>query len=103
MPVGFFALFVSLWGADSAGGIPVGASMLATFGTFGVVGVTLRASGLALPPWTVARRIGPTSLLGETGRRDLETPFRRIATEHERERPRGVRGNVVHLCAGFLY
>jgi hypothetical protein len=49
MPVAFYALFVALWGAETSGAtaIPttVATSMLATFGTFGVLGVTLRQHG----------------------------------------------------------
>ena len=51
MPVGFFALFASLYGAQQAGSGPattVGTTMLATFGTFGVVGVALMTPGVSL-------------------------------------------------------
>jgi ABC-2 type transport system permease protein len=42
MPVGFFALFVSLFGRQTAGsGGSAGTLMVATFGTFGVLAVTL--------------------------------------------------------------
>ncbi|HEV7975067.1 ABC transporter permease [Amycolatopsis sp.] len=42
MPVGFFALFVSLFGHQTSGsGTSAGTLMVATFGTFGVLAVTL--------------------------------------------------------------
>jgi ABC-2 type transport system permease protein len=49
MPVMFFALFASLFG-DQPGptGIPSAVSMLATFGTFGVVSVMLLNPGIAV-------------------------------------------------------
>lgn len=69
MPVGFYALFVSLWGAEPAqtGGMTVGSSMLATFGTFGVVGVTLLTPGVGVAEerergWLRAKRVSPTPL-----------------------------------------
>lgn len=49
MPVGFFAMFAGLWGGNDGGaGISVGTRMLATFGTFGVVGVTLLNPGIGV-------------------------------------------------------
>lgn len=49
MPVMFFALFASLFGDQpSASGIPVGATMLATYGAFGVVSVMLVNPGIAV-------------------------------------------------------
>lgn len=48
MPVGFFALFASLYGGGRVGGTTVGTTMLATFGTFGVVGVSLLTPGVSL-------------------------------------------------------
>lgn len=48
MPVGFFALFSGLYGGFDAGGVSTGTRMLATFGTFGVVGVTLLNPGIGV-------------------------------------------------------
>jgi ABC-2 type transport system permease protein len=41
MPVGFFALFASLFGGEQVGSTTATTTMLATFGAFGVVGVYL--------------------------------------------------------------
>lgn len=62
MPVGFFALFVSLWGGEDASGLPAGTAMLATLGTFGVVGATLRHPGIGVAEdrergWLRAKRV----------------------------------------------
>lgn len=46
MPVAFFALFVSLFGTAPSTGAPTGTRMLATFGTFGVLAVTLLNPGV---------------------------------------------------------
>jgi len=49
MPVGFFALFVSLFGHQAAGtGGAAGTQMVATFGTFGVLSVTLLNPGISV-------------------------------------------------------
>jgi ABC-2 type transport system permease protein len=49
MPVMFFALFASMFGDQpGAAGIPTGATMLATFGTFTVVSVMLLNPGLTV-------------------------------------------------------
>ena len=50
MPVLFFALFVALFGGQrpAGGGLPVGTTMLATFGTYGVVAATLMSPGVTL-------------------------------------------------------
>lgn len=48
MPVGFFALFVSIFGRDHTGGAIEGTSMLATFGAYGVVVVTLMNPGIGV-------------------------------------------------------
>ncbi|WP_020665951.1 ABC transporter permease [Amycolatopsis nigrescens] len=48
MPVGFFALFSTMFSGDSTGGIPAATSMLATFGTFGVLSVTLMNPGITV-------------------------------------------------------
>ena len=46
-PVGFFAMFVSLFGDQpSPSGLPVAATMLATYGTYGVVAVMLMNPGI---------------------------------------------------------
>ncbi|SMD19932.1 ABC transporter permease [Lentzea albidocapillata] len=48
MPVGFFALFVSLFGKFSAGGVSAGTTMIATFGAFGVISVVLLNPGIGV-------------------------------------------------------
>lgn len=48
MPVGFFALFTGLYGGFDADGVSTATRMLATFGTFGVVGVTLLNPGIGV-------------------------------------------------------
>jgi DNA-binding CsgD family transcriptional regulator len=49
MPVGFYALFASLFdGYRQPGGQPVAAVMLATYGTFGVVSVVLLNPGIGV-------------------------------------------------------
>ncbi len=49
-PVGFFALFASLFGNQpTAMGLPVAASMLATYATYGVVSVMLMNPASARP------------------------------------------------------
>ncbi|HSK23165.1 MAG TPA: ABC transporter permease [Egicoccus sp.] len=48
MPVGFFALFTGLYGGFDAAGVSTSTRMLATFGTFGVVGVTLLNPGIGV-------------------------------------------------------
>ncbi len=49
MPVGFYALFASLFGRyQQPGGLPVAAVMLATYGTFGVVSVVLLNPGIGV-------------------------------------------------------
>lgn len=66
MPVMFFALFASWVGGEtSAGGVPVATSMLATFGTFGVVGVTLLNPGIGVADdrergWLRAKQVSAT-------------------------------------------
>jgi len=49
MPVAFFALFVSLFGKFSSGGVSAGTSMVATFGAFGVISVVLMNPGICRP------------------------------------------------------
>ncbi len=65
MPVGFFTLFLTLWGADRTGETTVATTMLATFGTFGVVGVALITPGVGVAEdrergWLRAKRVSAT-------------------------------------------
>lgn len=71
MPVAFYALFVGLWGSEVAEGTAVqttvATSMLATFGTFGVLGVTLFNPGVGVADdrergWLRAKRVSATPL-----------------------------------------
>ncbi|MFA9429294.1 ABC transporter permease [Egicoccus sp. AB-alg2] len=67
MPVGFFALFAGLYGGEEAGGVTVGTRMLATFGTFGVLGVTLLNPGIGVADdrergWLRHKRVTATPL-----------------------------------------
>ncbi len=48
MPVGFFAFFVSLFGGQSTDGMSTATRMVATFGTFGVLSVTLMNPGIGV-------------------------------------------------------
>ncbi len=49
MPVGFFALFVPLFGHyRQPGGLPAAATMVATYGTFGVLSVVLLNPGIGV-------------------------------------------------------
>ena len=48
MPVAFFALFVSLFGKFSSGGVSAGTTMVATFGAFGVISVVLMNPGIGV-------------------------------------------------------
>ncbi|WP_330270745.1 ABC transporter permease [Lentzea sp. NBC_00516] len=48
MPVAFFALFVSLFGKFSDGGLSSGTTMIATFGAFGVISVVLMNPGIGV-------------------------------------------------------
>lgn len=50
MPVLFFAMFAGLFGGDQAseGGVPVGTSMLATFGAYGVISSSMLTPGIGL-------------------------------------------------------
>src|SRR5690554_2756184 len=64
MPVGFFALFASLFGDQPAGGVMTGTAMLALFGTFGIVGVTLLNPGIGVAEdrergWLRVKRVSP--------------------------------------------
>jgi ABC-2 type transport system permease protein len=68
LPVGMFVLFVNMWGDQGgAAGLPVGTTMLATFGTFGVLSVCLFNPGLSVADdrergWLRAKRVSPTPL-----------------------------------------
>lgn len=67
MPVGFFALLTSLWGGETSGSTLAGTTMLATFGTFGVLGVTLFNPGVGVADdrergWLRAKRVSATPL-----------------------------------------
>lgn len=70
MPVGFFALFSSIFGGGTqtaADGLPVAASMLATYGTFGVVSVMLLNPGLGVAEdrtrgWLRVKKVSATPL-----------------------------------------
>ncbi len=62
MPVGFFALFVSMFGGYSSEELTAGTRMLATFGTFGVLTVTLMNPGIGVAQdrqlgWLRAKRV----------------------------------------------
>lgn len=62
MPVGFFALFVSLYGNQGSGSVPAGTAMLATFGTFAVLSVALTNPGISVAAdrergWLRAKRV----------------------------------------------
>lgn len=48
MPVAFFALFVGIFGGEGSTPGEVGTTMVATFGTFGVLSVTLMNPGIGL-------------------------------------------------------
>jgi ABC-2 type transport system permease protein len=67
MPVGFFALFMGLWGSETDGTTSVATVMLATFGAFGVVGVTLMTPGVGVAEdrergWLRVKRVSGTPL-----------------------------------------
>jgi ABC-2 type transport system permease protein len=71
MPVAFYALFVGLWGDQmaeaTAAPTTVATSMLATFGTFGVLGVTLFNPGVGVADdrergWLRAKLVSATPL-----------------------------------------
>ncbi|CAN5857452.1 ABC transporter permease [soil metagenome] len=67
MPVGFFALFVSIFGQQSPGGMSGGTRMLATFGTFGVLSVTLMNPGIGVADdrergWLRAKQVSAVPL-----------------------------------------
>ncbi|WP_277682182.1 ABC transporter permease [Saccharomonospora azurea] len=62
MPVGFFALFVSMFGDQTTDEMSAGTRMLGTFGTFGVLAVTLLSPGIGVAHdreigWLKAKRV----------------------------------------------
>lgn len=64
MPVAFFLLFVSMFGDQSAGGVSEATRMVANFGTFGVLAVTLVTPGVGVARdreigWLRAKRVSP--------------------------------------------
>lgn len=65
-PVVMFVLFASMWGGEVQGvGLPVGTTMLATFGAFGVLSVCFFNPGLSVADdrergWLRAKRVSPT-------------------------------------------
>jgi ABC-2 type transport system permease protein len=67
MPVGFFALFASLWGAEATGGVSAATGMLATFGAFGVISVALQNPGIGVAEdrergWLQVKRVSPVPI-----------------------------------------
>ena len=67
LPVAFLALFASLFGGQSADGASVGTLMLATYGTFGVMGTAMITPGLSLAEdrergWLRTRTVSATPL-----------------------------------------
>lgn len=67
MPVGFFALFMGVWGTETDGATTVATVMLATFGAFGVIGVTLMTPGIGVAEdrergWLRVKRVSATPL-----------------------------------------
>jgi ABC-2 type transport system permease protein len=67
MPVGFFALFMGVWGTETDGTMTVATVMLATFGAFGVIGVTLMTPGVGVAEdrergWLRVKRVSATPL-----------------------------------------
>jgi ABC-2 type transport system permease protein len=70
MPVGFFVLFVTMWGTESQPGLgelPAGTTMLATFGTFGVLSVSMMNPGIGVAEdrergWLRVKRVSAVPL-----------------------------------------
>lgn len=67
MPVGFFALFVGIFGGEGSTPGEVGTTMVATFGTFGVLSVTLMNPGIGLAAdretgWLRVKRVAAVPL-----------------------------------------
>ncbi len=67
MPVAFYALFASLWGDEVRESTTVATTMVATFGTFGVLGVTLFNPGIGIADdrergWLRAKQVSATPL-----------------------------------------
>ncbi|TCP54942.1 ABC-2 type transport system permease protein [Tamaricihabitans halophyticus] len=68
MPVGFFALFVSIFGDLTDGTMPAGTRMVATFGTFGVLAATMLNPGIGIAQdreigWLRAKRVSAVPVL----------------------------------------
>lgn len=64
LPVGFFAMFASFFGGQVVAGVSVATLMLATFGTFGVVGVALLNPGIGVAEdrergWLRVKQVSP--------------------------------------------
>ncbi|OZM70146.1 ABC transporter [Amycolatopsis antarctica] len=62
LPVAFFAVFASIFGAQQSGPLPGGTIMLATFGAYGVLAVTLMNPGIGVATdrqigWLRAKRV----------------------------------------------
>ena len=70
MPVGFYVLFAGLFGGqanEGTGGLPVAATMLATYGTFGVISVMLLNPGIGVADdrnrgWLKVKKVSGTPL-----------------------------------------
>lgn len=68
MPVGFFVIFASLFGGySSPSGIPAGATMLATYGAFGVISVMLINPGVGVADdrtrgWLRVKKVSATPI-----------------------------------------
>lgn len=67
MPIGFFALFVTMFGNQSGGGLSVGTLMLATYGTFAVLSVVLMNPGIGVADdrergWLRAKKVSPVPI-----------------------------------------
>ena len=67
LPVAFLALFASLFGGRTADGTTAGTLMLATYGTFGVMGTAMTTPGLSLAEdrergWLRTRTVSATPL-----------------------------------------
>ena len=76
MPVGFYALFASLFGAASDGPVSNATLMLSTFGAFGVISVALLNPGIGVAEdrergWLRVKRVSPvpvgTTLAAKVG------------------------------------
>jgi ABC-2 type transport system permease protein len=68
MPVGFFALFVAIFGRYASGGLPGGTVMLATFGAYGAIVVTMMNSGIGVAQdrergWLRAKQVSAVPIM----------------------------------------